>query len=435
MLSMLGKLPIEQVDVVNIVDDNTDDTAMQMDAASSDYPTSPKSPTSAATVTFSQTTTSLITSIIPEVEVYILTLIVTTLLRYSLDADAAFVSTGLIERIQQFNRRSLDILSSKAYFYFSLAYEKLQRLENIRPTLLVLFRTSCVRHDNIGQAVLLNLLLRNYLHYNLIEQAQILSLRTAFPENASNNQFCRYLYYMGRIQAVQLEYVESYQRLMMAVRKAPQGCAVEFTRDAYKLIVIVQLLMGEIPERSTFNQPELRAALKPYLHLTQAVRNGDSEQFAHVMEQYSSIFKADKNYTLIRRLSYNVIKTALRKVSLAYSHITLADVAAKLKLPSTVSATYVCTKAIRDGVIEATINHDSQSLMSIDLADLYATEEPQRAFHKRIAFCLDVHNEAVKSMRYPPDAYKNEVNEKSLASPNEKTIEELIKEMENEMDE
>ena len=39
-----------------------------------------------------------------------------------------------------------------------------------------------------------------------------------------------------------------------------------------------------------------------------------------------------------------------------------------------------------------------------DVVDLYSTEEPQKAFHKRIAFCLDVHNEAVKSMRYPPDA-------------------------------
>jgi 26S proteasome regulatory subunit N3 len=34
--------------------------------------------------------------------------------------------------------------------------------------------------------------------------------------------------------------------------------------------------------------------------------------------------------------------------------------------------------------------------------DAYATREPQAAFHTRIAFCLDAHNEAVKAMRYPP---------------------------------
>jgi 26S proteasome regulatory subunit N3 len=159
------------------------------------------------------------TSIFPEVEVFIFTTLVTSLLREKLDTDAAFAATALVDRIRSFNRRSLDQLSSKAFFYFSLAYERVQRLENIRPTLLALYRTSCVRRDEMGQAVLLNLLLRNYLHYNLIEQAQTLSLRAAFPENASNNQFCRYLYYMGRVQATQLEYSDAYQRLMMAVRK------------------------------------------------------------------------------------------------------------------------------------------------------------------------------------------------------------------------
>jgi hypothetical protein len=34
---------------------------------------------------------------------------------------------------------------------------------------------------------------------------------------------------MGRVQAIQLEYSDAYQRLMMAVRKAPQDCAQGFT--------------------------------------------------------------------------------------------------------------------------------------------------------------------------------------------------------------
>ena len=36
--------------------------------------------------------------------------------------------------------------------------------------LLGLHRTSVLRHNEVGQEVLLNLLLRNYLHYNLYEQ-------------------------------------------------------------------------------------------------------------------------------------------------------------------------------------------------------------------------------------------------------------------------
>ena len=55
---------------------------------------------------------------------------------------------------------------------------------------------------------------------------------------------------------------------------------------------------------------------------------------------------------------------------------------------------------------------------------------------RRIVFCLDVHNEAVKSMRYPPDAYKKEVaNAGKEPGDDEKTIDELIQEMEDDMDE
>ena len=98
---------------------------------------------------------------------------------------------------------------------------------------------------------------------------------------------------------------------------------------------------------------------------------------------------------------------------------------------------YIVAKAIRDGVIDATIDHETGCLLSNDAIDVYATAEPQKAFHARIGFCLDVHNDAVKAMRYPPDAYKKETTKtKNTDEPDqdEKTIEELIKEMEEDED-
>jgi 26S proteasome regulatory subunit N3 len=131
------------------------------------------------------------TTVLPEVEVFLCTLCVTTLLRYGLHTEAAWAASILVASIEGYNRRSLDLLSSRAYFYYSLSFEKLGKLSDIRPTLLKFYRTTCVRRDEMGQAVLLNLLLRNYLHYNLIEGAKLLSARTNFPESVSNNQFCR----------------------------------------------------------------------------------------------------------------------------------------------------------------------------------------------------------------------------------------------------
>jgi hypothetical protein len=41
--------------------------------------------------------------------------------------------------------------------------------------------------------------------------------------------------------------------------------------QANKLLVITQLLMGEIPERALFRQPDLSRSLRPYLALTQVL--------------------------------------------------------------------------------------------------------------------------------------------------------------------
>lgn len=87
--------------------------------------------------------------------------------------------------------------------------------------------------------------------------------------------------------------------------------------------------------------------MKPYLSLTKAVRGGNLLEFKDIVQQYSSDFKTDKTYTLVQRLGHNVLKTGLRKISISYSRIALADVAEKLHLPSTQAAEYICAKAIR----------------------------------------------------------------------------------------
>jgi 26S proteasome regulatory subunit N3 len=373
------------------------------------------------------------TTVLPEVEVFVLTLLLTTFLRYNLLADATSAATALIQRVSSFNRRSLDVLASKAYYYFSYTFERVGRLADVRPILLKLYRTSCVRHDEMGQAVLLNLILRNFLHYNMIDQARLLSSRAGdFPESASNNQFCRFLYYMARIQVVQLEYADAYKRLLWAARKAPQDTAVGFSRSVLKLTIIVQLLMGEIPERAVFNAVEHRHALVAYLELTKAVRAGDLGAFNVVMGKHSGVFTADGNLSLIRRLGHNVVKIGLRKISVSYSRISFADISRKLMLPTVQGSEYICAKAIRDGVIDATIDHANSCLLSNEAMDMYSTSEPQKAFHARIGFCMDVYSDAIKGMRYPGDAYRPDKKSLDDKIEDQKTIEELLADLEDE---
>ena len=75
-----------------------------------------------------------------------------------------------MQRIAEFNRRTLDALAARVYFYWAWTTEKTGELSNIRGRLLALHRTAVLRHDEYGQETVLNLLLRNYLHYNQYEQ-------------------------------------------------------------------------------------------------------------------------------------------------------------------------------------------------------------------------------------------------------------------------
>jgi 26S proteasome regulatory subunit N3 len=87
----------------------------------------------------------------------------------------------------------------------------------------------------------LNALLRSLLQSKLIEQAANLVARTNFPEGASNNQLCRYLYYVGRIQAVQLDYSEAFAKLNQVGWSAGRSHATTHLNRP-TLVVLVLLL-------------------------------------------------------------------------------------------------------------------------------------------------------------------------------------------------
>lgn len=55
----------------------------------------------------------------------------------------------------------------------------------------------------------------------------------------------------------------------------------------------------------------------------------------------------------------------------------MQDVAEKLALPSADDAEYICAKAIRDGGIDAVLDHAGGFLATRELTDLYSTNEPQ----------------------------------------------------------
>ncbi|OAY77818.1 putative 26S proteasome non-ATPase regulatory subunit 3 [Ananas comosus] len=335
---------------------------------------------------------------LPELEIYCYLLVLIFLIDQKKYNEAKACASASIARLKNINRRTVDVLASRLYFYYSYSYELTNSLAEIRISL------HCT----------------GWPHYVAMSSARkrfsisyfaIISITTYMIRQRSSGQkhhFCRYLFYLGKIRTIQLEYTDAKESLLQAARKAP-STARGFLIQCNKWAVIVRLLLGEIPERTVFMQKGMKKALRPYFELTNAVRVGDLELFRTVADKFASTFSSDRTHNLIVRLRHNVIRTGLRNISISYSRISLPDVAKKLSLNSenpVADAESIVAKAIRDGAIDATIDHANGWMVSKETGDVYSTNEPQIAFNSRIAFCLNMHNEAVRALRFPPNSHK-----------------------------
>jgi 26S proteasome regulatory subunit N3 len=89
-----------------------------------------------------------------EYEIYLTILVLVYLIDHKKNEAGAHLSKETVERIRAYNRRSLDLLGSSVYYYFSLFHEKLNKLAEIRPALLALHRTTTLRRDEHSQVIM-----------------------------------------------------------------------------------------------------------------------------------------------------------------------------------------------------------------------------------------------------------------------------------------
>lgn len=301
------------------------------------------------------------------------------------------------------NRRSLDLINAKIWFYIARTKELLNDLISIRPELLLALRTATLKHDNETSGALITLLLRNFILLHDYTQASNFIEKVEFPKDVSTSIESRYFFYLAKINSIQLNYSDAHEFVISAIRKAPQTQnATGFLQVSYKLSVLIELLTGEIPELSFFKKSGFEKCLTPYSEITKAVKLGDLKLFNETLARYREQFIKDDNLTLVTRLRSNVIKTGIRIISLSYTKISLKDICIKLHLDNESSAEYIVSKAIRDGVIDAKINHQKGYVESNEVLNVYSTNEPQDQLNQRINFVNSLHNDSVRAMRYPP---------------------------------
>eukprot|EP00758_Cryptobia_borreli_P017306 Tbor_TRINITY_DN6179_c0_g2::TRINITY_DN6179_c0_g2_i1::g.22833::m.22833/K03033/PSMD3, RPN3; 26S proteasome regulatory subunit N3 len=301
------------------------------------------------------------------------------------------------------------------------------------PQLLDHLLALSLRHDELGQEIVLNEILRQLLERKEFEQSERIIANCELKQPyRSTNQAARFFYYVALTHATRLDYVSANHCISQALRKAPASHSkgiLGFRIAATKLFLTIQLLLGEIPARSEFiSDPAMKEALAPYMQLTSCVRFGNLGRFLSLLKQHNEQLEHDRTITLISRVRQNVIKTGLRRICQAYCRISLSDICVKLALENPSDAEYIVGKAIRDGVVEATIDHDSGTVTTSESIEVYnTTMEPLQAFQRRVQFLNTTHEEAIRAMRYVEnESDQDKKNKESLVESAEVPEEDVL---------
>lgn len=229
----------------------------------------------------------------------------------------------------------------------------------------------------------------------------------AFPsaEKVSSPVHARYLYYRGRLAALHLRYSEAVDFLEHSLRMCPADVGHGFRQAVLKALCVSQLSLGTIPRRGLFNHPDPRAreGLKPYLELARCVRGGDVLGFEAILasQRHTAAYARDGLLAPVQRLKESVLRTGLRRLSLAYARVTVADVARSLHIPSLEDAELMIMKAIHDGVIVAHFHVDDRLITTPVGRGRYPSVRPRRELLKRAAMAMEVQAHTTASLRFP----------------------------------
>ena len=362
-----------------------------------------------------------------EVYAFIFMIMLTRLVDEKNFEEALTSVQNLIAFFKENESLTINTLKAKAFYYLSFITEKLNKQDQIINELQEAYRTACIEIDSISQVTLINCIIRYYLNNKNVEMARSFISKTKYIENISTYEDARYLFYIGKIEAIQMNYSDSYTHLSSSFRKAPEKTGQGFKNLVNKYLILVQLLMGEIPDIKSLmksNNVKDFEEFKPYLLLLKIVRHGNLEEFKKGIEIYEFNFKKDGTFNLVQRIRQVVIKAGLRKINLSYSRISIKDITEKLKLENEKEAEYIIAKAIRDGVFLATINHDEGYVQSKEIKDIYSTFEPQKSYQSRILFLNNIFVESQKSMKYSSqqEKAKKEAKDHELEEEDEKDI-------------
>lgn len=188
-------------------------------------------------------------------------------------------------------------------------------------------------HAMVG--IVYNHLLRGMLLKNYIEEAGHFLSNCEFPEHEQNTQLCKFLFYKGYYMGLTGNLGQSGLLLSQALQKAPEHhmrgesrALKNFKLLTQKHLIVVSLLRSEMPNAKLFRE----SRLEQYKKLVLLVSKGHFKQFREHLEKFQAQFKRDLVFPLLLKLKSVVLKNGLKKLSQAYSSLSVSELLYKLGL-------------------------------------------------------------------------------------------------------
>lgn len=297
-----------------------------------------------------------------------------------------------------------------------------------------------LRRDHDSQAVLYNGLLRLHCIGGQWGSAEALLANAAFPEErAPTAQLARFHYYVALVRAFGGRHSDAMDSLMQCLRKGPHhllmlsptseaedssggAVGVGFVQAVHKLLVVVQMLSGEIPERKLFDQRLVKASLAPYRPIVRAVRDGNLPAYYAALSpqqqpQLYAKLERDGLLPLLKRLEEIVLKSGISRLTSVYVRISIPELVNRLLQSPTAEspALQVC-----DSLLSSIRNSDASSALLPanarvcpqddtvvcvpSLENVFSLAATTEALALRIFQAELLQREAQRGMRYPvPD--------------------------------
>lgn len=245
-------------------------------------------------------------------------------------------------------------------------------------------------------------LLRGLLREGQLREVAQLLKNCAFPEHLGHSQLAKYLFYKALYLSQIGQIASAANFATESLRKAPESKNRRglngFKLRVRKLRLVLQLLMNEPPTHEWLSHSKIP---QHYMSLVHAVNLGNHDEFEGLLAKHSDAFAKDGMTSLLLKMRSVVMRNALKKLSVAYSRISVEDVLRKIGADSdpNFDLNAFLTKSRAD-LPDFRIDHKHNFIEFTRSLDDYASSTTRENLMRRIRHLQGLEDQVAKGLRY-----------------------------------